>query len=474
QLMKHDRPLGLPQGWRLGIVLEVEKDAKVGLPHGKMADLPLKNMKWARKNYSKNQAMGPVLSKASQALKVGDIILVEEKEDGKLALHQKPDVDAGFVALNPQTGEILAMVGGFAFEQSPFNRVTQAFRQPGSTIKPFVYMTALERSDFIPTTPILDAPVVMNRTNSKGLWKPENYEQNFKGQLPLRRCLELSRNTPTVRLADILGAEAIANTMKSFRLYAEDDDLEQKGLSLALGAGETTLLQLVTGYAMIANGGRSITPYMVDKVQDRDGQIIYRHAEEVCKECLKTEFNPTDLPPEIEKSEEIIFNPQTIYQIVHILKGVVARGTGTKAAVPNYPLGGKTGTSDDYKDAWFVGILPNLTVGVFFGFDQPRTLGRGYAGGTLAAPVFHEFFMAVKDDIPVLDFPVPEGIGFATVSKRTGYLPTAGDAPADLIREAFKAEDMQKLSFPSSKNVSAEGDTPVEVENYEADLGETY
>ncbi|MBN2676147.1 MAG: penicillin-binding protein 1A [Alphaproteobacteria bacterium] len=476
QLMKHDRPLGLPQSWRLGIVLGFEKTgASIGLPGNKVAVLPLKNMVWARKNYPKNQSLGPVLKKASDVLEEGDIILVSEGESNELSLHQKPNVDAGLVALNPQTGEVLAMVGGFSFEQSPFNRVTQALRQPGSTIKPFVYMTALERSDFAPFTQILDAPVVMNRTDSEGLWKPENYEQDFKGELPLRRCLELSRNAPTVRIADTVGTEAIATTMKAFGLYDEEENLEQKGLSLALGAGETTLLRLVTGYAQIANGGRKIIPYMIDKVHDRDGKVIYRHDDKVCEVCEKKDFKPFDRPPVNTEVSESVFNPQTIYQMVHILKGVVARGTGTKAAIPDYPLAGKTGTSDDYKDAWFVGILPNLAVGVFFGFDQPKTLGRGYAGGTLAAPVFHEFFMDVKDEVPIIDFPVPEGIGFVTVDKRTGYLPSAGASPSDLIREAVKAGDHQLLKYAPAKTVTPEnGGMPADVQNYDAGIGETY
>ncbi len=470
QLMKFDRPLGMPQGWRLGIVVELNSEtAKVGLPSKKIKSLPLENMKWARKNHPKNQTMGAILKSPADILKLGDIILIEEVENEELTLHQKPNVDAGLVALNPQTGEIYAIVGGFAFEQSPFNRATQANRQIGSTIKPFVYMTALNRNDFTPFTRILDAPVVMDRVEG-GLWKPQNYELNFKGEIPLRRCLELSRNAPTVRIADIVGVGAVSKTVKAFGLYGEDENLVKKGLSLALGSGETTLLKLTTAYAMMANGGRKITPFLIEKVHDRDGKIVYAK-DTKCSVCKIDNFINSMIPPNFKSQDEIIYDKQTIYQMVNILKGVIQRGTGTKAIIPEYALAGKTGTSDDYKDAWFVGVLPNLAVGIFFGFDKPRTLGRGYAGGTLAAPVFKEFFEEIKDEVPSLEFTIPQGIGFTRINKRTGYLPSAETSPADIISEAVKSSDRDKLSFPPKVNTE-DGETVVE--NFDANLGEVY
>ncbi len=475
QLMKFNRPLGMPQGWRLGIVVSMDgKEASIGMPDKKIEILPMKNMKWARKNYPKNQSMGAVVKKPADVLKNGDVILVEKTESDQLTLHQKPNVQAGLVAINPQTGEVYALVGGFSFEQSPFNRVTQALRQIGSTIKPFVYMTALNRDDFTPFTKILDAPVVMNRTNSSGLWKPQNYEQDFKGELPLRRCLELSRNTATIRIADIVGVDAISETVKKFGLYGEDENLEEKGLSLALGTGETTLLKLTTGYAMLANGGRKITPYMIEKVHDRDGKVVFSK-NAPCSECKINKFDSSMLPPESKVEDEIIYDKASIYQMVNILKGVIQRGTGTKARIDGYQLAGKTGTSDDYKDAWFVGVLPNLAVGVFFGFDQPRTLGRGYAGGSLAAPVFKEFFTSIKDEIPSIDFPIPEGIGFIGLNKRTGHLPSSTTSPSDIVRETLKPQDMQKVSrAPTTNKIIVNGETVTEVKNFDADLGEVY
>ncbi|MBN1784030.1 MAG: PBP1A family penicillin-binding protein [Alphaproteobacteria bacterium] len=475
QLMQYDRPLGMPQGWRLGIALSMDAEkAMIGLPDQKIAALPLSNLAWARQNLPTNQTLGPKVTAPSDVLKQGDIILVEETETGDLTLHQQPNVEAGMIVLNPQTGEVYALVGGFSFEQSPFNRATQALRQIGSTIKPFVYMTALERPDYSPFTRILDAPVVMERTDTEGLWKPENYEQNFKGELPLRRCLELSRNAPTVRIADAIGVQPIADTLKKFGLYDEDEKLTDKGLSLALGTGETTLIRLTNAYAMIANGGRKITPYMVEKVHDRDGKLVYAK-DEKCEDCHVEKFSPNMLPPQIAHQDEIIFPQTTTYQMVNILKGVIQRGTGTRARIEGYNLAGKTGTSDDYKDAWFVGILPNLAVGVFFGFDQPRTLGRGYAGGTLAAPVFKEFFTTIKNEVPVKDFPVPEGIGFMNLDKNTGYLATEKTPPEDIVREALTAEDMQRVSQPPVKQNVEDGDeTTTPVQNYDADLGEVY
>ncbi len=445
---------GLPKTWVHGAVLSVSKDsATVGLLDGDRRQLPFEKVKWAGTLQEQPFKVIPPTSIHS-VVKQGDIILVEPTDNGMLELRQEPEVEGALVAMEPQSGRVLALVGGFAYERSVFNRATQALRQPGSTIKPFVYLTALQREDYTPFTILLDAPFVMDRTESEGLWKPQNYEKNFRGDMPLRLCLEKSRNSPTLRLGHAMGTKALSKTMMDFGIY--DHPRRELGLSLALGAGETTLLKMVTAYAMIGNGGQKISPFMVEKVQDRDGKMIYREDKRKCLNCI-AEWNDQLIPPVLEDNRETVMDPQTLYQMTSILKGVVNYGTGRHARVDDFIIAGKTGTSDAYKDSWFIGMTPDLVVGLFFGFDQPKTLGPDSSGGTLSAPTFHNFMQEAVKQYEPRDFDVPEGISFVKINKMTGTLPADGDPEWAIIEEALKEGELELLPMPSHTPETKDG-----------------
>lgn len=338
----------------------------------------------------------------------------------------EPKLQGAIIAMNPHTGRIVAMSGGRSFRESSFNRATQAMRQIGSTIKPFVYLAALERGTS-PQALILDAPIVGWRENDT-LWKPENYDKKFLGDIPLRFALETSRNVPAVRLVQSLGVENAIEVAQRFGVYPSN--LPNVNLSLALGSGETTLQRLVQGYSAFVNGGYLIQPKLVDYIQDRYGHTLGGNSVDLVK------WQEDLLPPEKISDEQPLSDPQSLYQMVSILQGVVERGTGKQARVPGHTIAGKTGTTNDVKDIWFVGFSKNLIAGVYLGFDMPAPLGRG-AGSHMAARVFADFMKTALANETNQPFSVPDGLTFMRVNRMSGA--SASDDPnGTIITEAFK------------------------------------
>lgn len=450
----------LPEGaepWKLAAVLEVGAEAAaVQLADGTRGTLPMSELAWARK-WIKGQRFGEKPTKPADVVAAGDVVLVEavevdEKgeayEAGTFALRQLPEIDGALVALDPHTGRVLAMSGGFSFEQSQFNRATQAKRQPGSSFKPFVYLAGLD-SGYTPATLILDAPFVIDQGPGLGKWKPGNYTKKFYGPTRMRVGIEKSRNLMTVRLAQTVGMEKVSDYIKRFGI---NDNL-QEVLSMSLGAGETTLMRMTAAYAMLVNGGKRITPSLIDRIQDRNGATIYRHDLRLCEVC-SADYKPNQRIPELEDEREQIADPRSAYQIVSMLQGVVDRGTGRRIKAVGKPLAGKTGTTNDYVDAWFVGFSPDLAVGVFTGFDNPSTLGRSEGGSAVAAPIFRDFMADALKDQPAIPFRIPPGIRIVRLNAETGQLARPGDQ--NVLLEAFKPENV-----PTGRQVLIDGGAPV-------------
>ncbi len=457
-LRRAERALGMPESWRPAIVLSVgSESADIGFESGTTDKLLLSESKWARKNNPETQTVGSQPTDLKNVVKRGDVIFVEKSGAG-YALRQSPKIQGGMIAINPHTGRIVAVAGGFSFNESSFNRATQARRQPGSTIKPFIYLNALERANYNPTTLILDAPIVGEKEDGS-LWKPVNYDKQFKGEMPLRLSLETSRNVTTVRLVQDLGVRNVIDTAKKFGVY--NDSLSNINLSLALGSGETTLENMTLAFSAFINGGHRIESSLVDYIQDRDGKTLFNNRPVECEKCNTNEFESGDLPPSIEIQNEPLSDPASLYQVVSILQGVVERGTGKQAAVPGHTIAGKTGTTNDVKDVWFVGFSKDLAVGVYLGFDQPKTLGPG-SGSHMAARVFSEFMttaLAGKTNQP---FPVPAGLTFMRVQRETGKIATPGMG-GTIINEVFKPEQLKYMSNnPTStdRNVNINTSSP--------------
>jgi penicillin-binding protein 1A len=426
--------------WRLAVVLETsDASARIGLqplrdPGGGIAKtreigtLPLEGVKWAKPLNGPMRGKTP--SKVSQVLEPGDVVYVEPmagRED-QFRLHQVPEVSGALVAMDPQTGRVLAMVGGFSYDQSQFNRATQALRQPGSSFKPLVYAAALDNG-YTPSTVVLDAPIEID--TGTGIWAPENYTKKYYGPSTLRFGIEQSRNVMTVRLAQDVGMPLIGEYAKRFGIY---DNLPPY-LSFALGAGETTLLRMVGAYAMFDNGGRKIQPTLIDRIQDRYGRTVYKHDSRECRGCDADKWASQAEPVLIDKRERVL-DPMTAYQITSIMEGVVQRGTATVVKEVGKPIAGKTGTTNDEKDAWFIGFSPDLVVGVYLGYDKPRHLGKGATGGVLAAPVVRDFMKVALADKPAVPFRVPAGIKLIRIDPKSGMRASPGDQR--VILEAFK------------------------------------
>jgi penicillin-binding protein 1A len=425
--------------WRLAVVLETsDQSARIGLQPGRepggyiskereVGILPLDGLKWAKTG-------GKAVTKVGQVLNPGDVVYVElAKVAGQYRLHQVPEVSGAMVVEDPWTGRVLAMVGGFSYDQSQFNRATQALRQPGSSFKPIVYAAALDNG-YTPSTLVLDAPIEIDQGPGLGVWKPENYENNFFGPSTLRFGIEHSRNVMTVRLAQDIGMPLIAEYAKRFGVY----DQLPPYLSFALGAGETTLLRMVTAYGMFDNGGRRIKPTLIDRIQDRYGHTVYRHDERECIGCDAKKWANQPEPSLIDRREQVL-DPMTAYQITSMMEGVVLRGTAAGAGFQKEigkPVAGKTGTTNDEKDAWFIGYTPDVVVGVYMGYDKPRHLGRGATGGHLAAPIVKDFMKVALADKPAVPFRVPPGIKLIRVDLKTGQ--RAGPNSEKVILEAFK------------------------------------
>lgn len=429
QILNVPRPAGAAS-WPLALVLSVDGGkAGIGFADGSRGTIPLEEMRWARRHLG-DQRVGPPVQRVSDVLNVGDVILVEAltAEGETYALRQLPSIEGAVVALDPHTGRVLAMVGGYAQERSEFNRATQALRQPGSAFKPFVYLTALENG-FTPSTIIVDAPIELDQGPGLPKWTPSNYTNRFYGPTTMRVGLEMSRNVMTVRLAQSVGMDRVAETAKRFGIT----DNMQPHLSYALGAGETTLLRLTAAYAMLDNGGKRIIPTLVDRVQDRNGQTIFRHDSRTCSGCQEG-ASADQSAPQLPDDRERVTDPASAYQIVSMMRGVVERGTGTLVNAIGKPVAGKTGTTNDVKDAWFIGFTPDLVIGVFVGYDDPKPLGSRETGASAAAPIFKEAMARALEGKPGIPFRVPPGVRLVRVDVASGR-PSAGK---NVILEAFK------------------------------------
>jgi len=427
-------------GWRLAIVLETsDQSVRIGLqparePGGavvrdrQIGIIPIEGAKWVRPSGPKNPL------RLGQVLAAGDVVYVEPLvgKEGQYKLHQIPEVSGGMVVMDPLTGRVLALVGGFSFDQSQFDRATQAMRQPGSAFKPFVYSAAIDNG-YTPSSIVIDAPIEIDQGPGIGIWRPENYESKFFGPQTLRFGIEHSRNVMTVRLAQDIGMPLIGEYAKRFGVY----DSLPNYLSYALGAGETTVLRMVTAYSMIANGGRRVNATLIDRIQDRYGRTIYKHDQRECRACDATKWENQPEPGLIDRREQVL-DPMTAYQITSIMEGVVQRGTAAEAGFKEVGkrVAGKTGTTNDEKDAWFVGFTADLAVGVYMGYDKPRHLGRGATGGHISAPIVKDFLKTALADKPAMEFRVPTGIKLIRVDVKTGQRATLGTERA--ILEAFK------------------------------------
>jgi len=430
--------------WKLAVVLEVNNNqAKVGIRPGRdtkgklVAEretgvIPAAQVKWTRKT-------------VTQALKPGDVIYVaplepkktkdggtepEETVAGQWSLQQVPKVSGGIIAMDPHTGRVLAIAGGFSFAQSQFDRATQALRQPGSSFKPIIYVTALDNG-YTPSSIIVDGRICVSQGRGMPPWCPKNYSGSGAGPSTLRYGIEHSRNQMTVRLSRDMGMPVIAEYARRFGVY---DNL-MPALSMSLGAGETTLLRMATAYSIIDNGGKKVEATFIDRIQDRYGRTVWRHDKRDCSDCDAREWTGQQ-EPELTDVREQIVDPISAFQMVGIMEGVVKSGTGRRLAAMNRPLAGKTGTTNDYKDAWFIGYTPDLVVGAYVGYDQPKSMGRSATGGGLALPIVKDFLEDALVDVPPVPFRAPPGAMLVRVNHKTGLPARRGES--NVIVETFK------------------------------------
>ncbi len=429
-------------GWHAAVVLALgETDATLGIEGEKeTATLPAEDVTWARKRQP-DGTLGKKAKVAADLVSVGDVVMVRQMlkdADGSFirwTLRQVPEVQGGFMAMDVNTGRVLAMQGGFSYQASVFNRATQAQRQPGSSFKPFVYAAALD-SGFTPATIVVDAPIEVN--TPQGLWRPKNASNKFYGPTPMRTGIEQSRNLMTVRIAEEIGMDVVAGYAERFGVYDRLDPF----LANALGAQETTLFKIVASYAMFANGGERVEPTLVDRVQDRFGKTIYRHDQRKCLDCANTTLLP-GREPQITSDRERVLDPITAYQLTSMLQGVVQRGSGSGVRLP-VPIAGKTGTTNDAKDVWFVGFSSNIVAGCYMGYDQPRTLGQGAYGGTLCVPVFQRFMEQAIKKYGGSQFRVPPGGHFIKINRFTGER-LSDDATGDFVQAEYFRDGVEPL-----------------------------
>ncbi|MGO4353807.1 penicillin-binding protein 1A [Rhizobium sp. RAF36] len=427
--------------WRLAVVLAVSDDgADIGLQppkdgSGKIGaerergTIAAKNMQWA---YRSSTGDRKTAKSPEGVLSPGDVVYVARQGDEtstSYRLQQPPKVQGGLVAMDPKTGRVLAMAGGFSYGQSEFNRATQAMRQPGSSFKPFVYAAAMDNG-YTPASVIMDAPIEI--VSGGQVWKPENYGGEVGGPSTLRSGIEHSRNLMTVRLANDLGMNIVAEYAERFGIYDKMPPL----LAMSLGSGETTVLRMVSAYSVLANGGKQIKPTLIDRIQDRYGKTIFKHEERVCDGCNAGDWQNQEEPNIVDNREQVL-DPMTAYQITSMMQGVITRGTAAgKVDLGGRDVAGKTGTTNDEKDAWFVGFTPDLVAGLYMGFDTPAPLGRGGTGGGLSAPIFNEFMQAAVKDMPPSKFVIPQGMNLVAIDRKTGMAAQEGDP--NTIIEAFK------------------------------------
>jgi len=424
--------------WKLAVVLDSGEGVRLGLQPGREISEKLsaerdeitlseKDMSWAMRYVVEGKRVKAKVP--GDVLKPGDVVYVEKRSGGEgWRLRQVPEVEGALVAMDPHTGRVQAMVGGFSFSASEFNRATQAMRQPGSAFKPFVYAAALDNG-YTPASVVLDAPITITQGNQ--VWEPKNYGGQAAGPSTLRAGIERSRNLMTVRLANDMGMKLVVEYAERFGIY---DNLLPY-LPMSLGAGETTVMRMVSAYSVIANGGKEIKPSLIDRIQDRYGKTVYKHDERGCEGCVATSWLEQPEPELVDNAEQVL-DPMTAYQVTSMLEGVVQRGTAVILSDLGRPIAGKTGTTNEEKDAWFVGYTPDLVVAVFMGFDNPIPMGKGSTGGGLAAPIFKEFMSAALKDQKPVDFRVPDGMTLISINRKTGM--RAGKGEPGTIMEAFK------------------------------------
>lgn len=438
------RPPGTLPEWRVAVVLEVrDREARLGWverpdprapAQPRQALLALEDAAWARRALGEGR-LGPAPRRLPDVVAVGDVVLVEPlpaqaaapggrapARPERLALRQVPLVEGAIVALDPATGRVQAMAGGWSFDRSQFNRATQAMRQPGSAFKPFVYLPALE-AGVPPNQRFLDGPIEI--ATPQGLWRPSNYNAGtYNGNVTIRTALEKSLNLVTIRVAQEVGMDKVADAAARFGVIPN----MPRYIAMSLGSGETTVLRMAAGYASFVNGGRAVTPSLIDSVQDHRGRVIWRSDSRSCAGCAAP--NPDAGPPALVDNRRQITDPIAAYQMVNLLSGVVQRGTGTRAAQGlNRPIAGKTGTTNDYLDNWFVGFTPDIVIAVWLGFDEPRTLGNGETGGGNAAPIFHDVLEAALRGSPAVPFRAPPGVALVRITTDAGQTITEAFRP---------------------------------------------
>lgn len=428
------------EGWHLAIVLKVgENSARIGI-EGIPEDedghyLNIKHANWARP-LGEDGKPGNRPTSPSDIFNLGDIILVSAKQsDGvfqRWELEQIPAIQGAFMAMDPLTGRVLAMQGGFSYQSSVFNRATQAKRQPGSSFKPFVFAAALDNG-YTPASIVVDAPIEVDQGGE--IWRPQNSSKRFYGPAPMRTGIEYSRNLMTVRLAQSVGMDVVSAYAERFGVYENMPQL----LSYSLGAGETTLFKMVAAYGMFANGGIRVEPTLVDRVQDRYGNTIYRHDQRMCTDCSGAEM-AMDREPWVKNNRQRIMDPITAYQLTSMMQGVVSRGTAAKTvgAVLGVPIAGKTGTTNESKDAWFIGFTPKIVAGCYVGFDNPKPMGKGAYGGELCGPVFSDFMKVALEMYPTVKHEQPPGSVLIKIDRYNGTRLSDDASGPNVVAELFR------------------------------------
>ena len=410
-------------GWNIAIVKRIDKfEAIIETTDKQTGIIEYEDINWTRKNFNK-------------LFKVGDVIYVKKKNEGNYSLKQLPKANGAIVVMDPYSGRVYAISGGFSFKKSEFNRATQALRQPGSAFKPFVYALALE-NNFTPSTLILDAPIVLDQGDDLKMWKPENYGKKFYGPSTLRMGVEKSRNVMTVRVAQELGIDKVINFSKKLNIYENPEEL----MSISLGSAETTLLKITSAYCSFVNGGKLVNPILIDRIQNSEGKTIFNNEKRFCVNCDQISFKGKQIP-KIESNYKQIFSPQTAYQMTSILEGVIKRGTGKKLRKLNLQLAGKTGTTNKNIDTWFIGFTSNLVIGTYVGHDNPKSLGRNETGSKTAMPIFKEFVQNAISNYEARPFKVAKNIKMMVVDVKTGKKADFGSK--ETIIESFKKEKIE-------------------------------
>lgn len=431
--------------WKKAVILKDNQDhAEIGLLDGSTGILPLTSFNWAKKYIDVN-TQGPSPTKVSEVVRPGDVVMVSQKDPQSniYELQQIPAVNGAFIAMDPHTGRILAMSGGYVDAPNQFNRATQARRQTGSTIKTFGYIAALENG-MTPASIIIDEEVSLDQGPDLPPYKPTNYSDIFYGPTTLRTGLEKSRNVTTVRMADQVGLEKVAEVVRRFGINDDPKPI----YSLVLGSSETSLIRLATAYSIIVNGGKKVTPTMIEKIQDRNGTTIYKRDTRICNICSINDADALasdhieELPvPFLEDIKERITDSATAYQITSMLQGAIENGTGVGAKSVGKIIGGKTGTTNNSFDSWFVGFSPDLVATVYIGFDIPKTLGENETGASIALPIFVDFMKKALANTPSTPFRIPNSVKFVKIDRMSGKLATTDTEEEDIFFEAFKLGD---------------------------------